>query len=148
MPLKLERVWASTTKAVRAWGPTFLIVVVSVSAGALLANRRPSGPASPAAERVLAIGRTYPRELGGVYAEAWLKGAETLDSGRSVPESLDVVAREWSAGRVALFDRAVASEFAGIVPEGKPDGEVSAADKAALASLWRAFATGLAKPAK
>lgn len=148
MPLKLERVWTSGVKAVRSWGPTFLIVAASVSVGAFLAGRRSSGPTTPAAERVAAIGRTYPRDLGAAYAAAWIKGAESLESGRPVPESLDVVAREWSAGRIALFDRAVASEFAGVVPEGKPDDEVSAADKAALAALWRAFASGLAKPAK
>jgi len=148
MPLKPERVWTSSLRFARAWGPTFLIVVVSVSAGAFWADRRSSGPASPPAERVTAIGRTYPRELGTVYAGAWLKGAEALDAGRAVPEALDEVAREWAAGRIALFDRAVAPEFSKIIPEGRPEGEISAADKAELASLWRAFAAGLAKPAK
>jgi len=148
MPLKLERVWTPALKFGKAWGPTLLIVVVSVSAGALLSGRRASAPVSPSAERLSAIGRTYPRELGAAYAGAWLKGAESLDAGRAVPESLDVVAREWTAGRTALFDREVAAEFSKIVPEGKPEGEISAADKAALAALWRAFAAGLAKPAK
>lgn len=148
MPLKPERVWSSALRLGKAWGPTFVIVVVSASVGAFLAGRRSSEPASPAVERVSAIGRTYPRELGNVYAEAWIKGAEALDAGLAVPDSLDVVAREWSAGRIALFDREVAPEFSKVIPEGTPEGEISAADKAALASLWRAFAAGLTRPAK
>lgn len=148
MPTLPEHVWTSALKLGRAWGPTILIVAVSVSAGAFFSGRRSPAPAPPAAERLSAIGRTYPRELGAAYADAWLKGAEALDAGRAVSESLDVVAQQWTAGRIALFDRAVAPEFAGVVPEGKPEGEISSADKAALASLWRAFAAGLAKPAK
>lgn len=148
MPIQPERVWTSALKLGRAWGPTVLIVAVSVSAGAILAEWRAPGPASPASERLSAIGRAYPRELGAAYAQAWLKGAEALDGGRAVSDSLGVVAQEWTAGRTALFDRAVAPEFSAVIPEGKPEGEISSAEKAALASLWRAFAAGLAEPGK
>jgi hypothetical protein len=143
--MSLEAALSTTALLARRWGPTLVVAAVSASAGVAWTVRRDGSTAPRTAGAVATIGRAYPKALGAIYAEAWRQGAAALDSGRSVDESLSVVAETWAAARTALFDRAIAHSFSAVVPEGKPDAEVSKADKAALAALWRAFAAGLAE---
>ncbi|WP_165068428.1 hypothetical protein [Paludisphaera rhizosphaerae] len=129
--------------AARSWGPKLAAAAALISVGFGLSEYR-SKPAEPAAVvSIRATGRTYPKTLATAYAAAWIKGAEALEAGKGPVDALGVVTEAWTAGRVALFDKAVAPAFAAVVPEGKADAEVSAADRAALAALWRAFAAGL-----
>lgn len=143
--MTLEAAASTTALLAKRWGPTLVVIMVSASAGVAWTTHRGGSRKPDAVAGVTAVGRAYPRALGAVYAESWRRGAESLDAGRSVNDSLTVVADTWAASRITLFDRAVAPAFAAVVPEGKPDAEVSTADKAALASLWRGFASGLAE---
>ena len=129
--------------AARIWGPKLAAAAALVSLGFGLSEYR-SKPAEPAAVvSIKATGRSYPKALGTAYAAAWIKGAEALEAGKGPADALGAVTEAWTAGRVALFDKSVAPAFAAVVPEGKSDTEVTAADRAALATLWRAFAAGL-----
>ncbi|WP_337174794.1 hypothetical protein [Paludisphaera sp.] len=105
---------------------------------------RPVNPIEAASSRIRIVGKEYPRGLATAYADAWIDGAEALESGQSVPEALGVVEKAWKAGRTSLFEERLSPCFSAIVPEGRPDGETSAFDRAALAVLWREFAAGLA----
>lgn len=97
----------------------------------------------PSAGRLVAVGRAYRVELGKVYGDAWLEGAKRLDDGQGPAAALESVAKAWDSGRVALFERLVTPELARVVPEGKPDADVSPTDRAKLAAAWRGFAKGL-----
>lgn len=143
--MPLEAALSTTALLARRWGPTLVVAAVSAAAGVAWTSRREAATGPDSAGALAAIGRAYPKALGAVYAEAWRQGADALESGRGVNESLTLVAETWAAGRTALFDRAVARSFAAVVPEGKPDAEVSPSDKAALAAIWRAFSAGLAE---
>jgi hypothetical protein len=103
-------------------------------------------PAQPSRDAHLAaVGRAYLPQLGRAYAEAWNQGAVALDSGQPVSAALDLVAKNWTAGRTAVFDKLVAPEFAKIVPESIKDSDVTPKERAALAAAWRGFAVGLTK---
>ena len=127
----------------KRWGPTILVAVLSAAAGFAWNAGRNTPPRPDSVAAMKAVGRAYPKALASAYAEAWLHGADALDAGRGVSEALGAVSDAWSAGRTALFDREIAPAFAAVVPEGRPDAEVSAADRAALAALWRGLAAGL-----
>ncbi|WP_165243489.1 hypothetical protein [Paludisphaera soli] len=143
--MPFEAALSTTALLARRWGPTLVVAAVSAAAGVAWTNRRDASTGPESAHAMESIGRAYPKALGAVYAEAWRQGADALESGRGVNESLSLVAETWAAGRTALFDRVVARSFAAAVPEGKPDAEVSRADKVALAAIWRAFAAGLSE---
>jgi hypothetical protein len=99
-------------------------------------------PDSPDATFVT-IGQAYKTELAKVYAHAWEEGAKSLDAGAAPGAALDGVAKSWDGGRVDLFEKVVTPEFSKVVPEGRPDKELTAADRAKLAAAWRGFAKGL-----
>jgi hypothetical protein len=119
-----------------------------VSTGNLSCRSKPDRPeplAPLSAQGLTRLGRTYTGNLGKVYASAWETGAAALEAGKPVSEALDAVRAAWDQDRVRLFNRFVAIEFDKIVPQGKPDAEVTAAERTALAKAWRSFAAGLRK---
>jgi len=95
--------------------------------------------------RFAALGRAYLPQLAGAYSQAWDQGATALDAGQPVSAALDLVAKNWTSGRTALFDKLVAPEFAKIVPESIKDADVTKEERTALAAAWRGFAVGLTK---
>jgi hypothetical protein len=92
-----------------------------------------------------ALGRAYLPQLAEAYARAWDQGAIALDSGQPVSAALDRVAKNWTSGRTALFDKLVAPEFAKVVPESIKDSDVTPQKRTALAAAWRGFAVGLTR---
>lgn len=134
---------ARVADALRRWWPHLLLVAASGGIGSAWTyyHVQPT-TASPTAD-LKAAGKAYPRALAVHYAEAWRKGADRLEAGESVPKALAVVAESWTGGRTTLFDKVLAPAFVAVVPEGRPDEEVSSEQKARLAALWRSFAAGL-----
>jgi hypothetical protein len=92
-----------------------------------------------------AVGRAYLPRLAEEYARAWDQGAIALDSGQPVSAAVDLVAKNWTSGRTALFDKLVAPEFAKIVPESIKESDVTPQKRTALAAAWRGFAVGLTR---
>jgi hypothetical protein len=92
-----------------------------------------------------ALGRAYLPQLADAYAQAWNQGAIALDSGQPLSAALDLVAKNWTSGRTALYDKLVAPEFAKIVAESIKDSDVTPQERTAMASAWRGFASGLTK---
>jgi len=140
-----------------AWFPTgrtLVTVIASALIGAAatfgvsewLRTVDRSDPSQPSRDpHLAAIGRAYLTQLAEAYAQAWDQGATALDSGQPVSTALDLVAKNWAAGRTAVFDKVVAPEFAKIVPESIKDTDVTPQERAALAAAWRGFAVGLIK---
>lgn len=127
------------------WLPTVAIASIAAwGVNACNSHPRPTNPIEAASSRIRVVGKAYPKGLATAYAAAWIDGAEALESGQNVPEALGVVERAWKAGRTSLFEERLSPCFSAIVPEGRPDGETSVFDRAALAVLWREFAAGLA----
>jgi hypothetical protein len=142
---------------VPAWlpsGRSFLTVVASAVVGGTLTIGvsqwlRTHDLANPAHEASDAhfsdMGRAYLPQLAAAYSRAWNQGAIALDSGQPVSSALDLVTKDWTSGRTALFDKIVAPEFAKIVPESIKDSDVTPQERTALAAAWRGFAAGLAR---
>jgi hypothetical protein len=141
----------------RAWFPTGR-TLVTVIASALVGGTVVFGISSwlrthdggnaaqpPHDARFVTLGRTYLRQLGAVYAGAWNQGAIALDSGQPVSTALDLVAKDWTSGRTALFDKLVAPEFAKIVPESVKDSDITPQERTGLAAAWRGFVVGLTR---
>jgi hypothetical protein len=121
---------------------------VLVSTGKISCRSTPDRPAPLAplsAQGLVRLGKTYTVNLGKVYASAWEAGAADLESGKPVSVALNTVHESWDRDRVQLFNRFVAIEFDKIVPQGKTDNDVTAAERTALAKAWRSFASGLRK---
>jgi hypothetical protein len=135
---------------------TVLVVAVSAGLGAGLTVAAPtlerwlgvsdlSAPPEPVLDsRFVTLGKTYLPELGKAYATAWNEGAKSLEAGQPVAEALKSVSQSWDSGRVQLFDRLITPELAKIVADGKPESDVKADNRQALAKAWRGFAAGLA----
>jgi hypothetical protein len=124
------------------------VLGVLVSTGGISCRSVPDRPAplSPlSSQGLIRLGRTYTVNLGKVYASAWETGAASLEAGKPVSEALDSVRAAWDQDRGRLFNRFVAIEFDKIVPQGKADADITAADRAALSKAWRDFAAGLRK---
>lgn len=143
-PLKAIPFISGPSRVIAKWLPTVLVASVSAWGVVNMTPSRVTLLEPSAARSVRETGRRYTKGLATVYAAAWLEGAEALESGRGIAESLGVVEKAWKAGRTSLFDRQVAPYFSAIVPEGRPDAETSQSARAALAKLWREFAAGLA----
>jgi hypothetical protein len=101
----------------------------------------PLAPLSP--QGLVRLGKTYTVNLGKVYASAWETGAASLDAGKPVSEALGSVRAAWDQDRGRLFNRFISIEFDKIVPQGKADADVTAAERAELSKAWRSFAAGL-----
>ncbi len=95
--------------------------------------------------RFVALGRAYRPQLALAYAQAWNQGATALDSGQPVSAALELVVKNWTASRTALFNKLVAPEFAKIVPESIKDSDVTPQERAGLSAAWRGLAVGLTK---
>lgn len=93
--------------------------------------------------RFVAIGKAHVARLGHEYADAWDDGAKLLDAGQPVATAIEAVARSWEANRVAGFDGVITPEFSKVLPQSKPEKDVTAAERAALARAWRGFSRGL-----
>ncbi len=106
---------------------------------------RPAPLAPLSSAGLIRLGKTYTVNLGKVYASAWEAGAKALDSGKPVSSALDTIRESWDRDRTQLFNRFVAIEFDKIVPQGKPEAELTAEDRANLSKAWRSFASGLRK---
>jgi len=133
---------------------TMITVLGAFALGAMVSSKgiscrqvpvKPDPSLPPTAQSLVKLGKTYTINLGKVYASAWEAGAAALEAGKPVSAALGVVHESWDRDRGQLFDRSVSVEFAKLVPEGKADGDVTAAERAALAKAWRSFATGLRK---
>ena len=105
---------------------------------------RKCGPTCPTT-RTSPAGPSLSASACPAYARAWDEGAIALDSGQPVSAALDLVAKNWTSGRTALFDKLVAPEFAKIVPESIKDSDVTPQERTALAAAWRGFAVGLTR---
>jgi hypothetical protein len=140
-----------------SWFPasrTFATVIASALFGGILTiggsawirSQHGAKPApAPSDARFAALGRAYLPQLAQAYAHAWEEGATALDSGQPIGAALDLVGKNWTSSRTALFDKLVASEFAKIVPESIKDSDVTTGERSALAAAWRGFAAGLAR---
>jgi hypothetical protein len=95
--------------------------------------------------RFTSLGHKYLPQLGQAYAKAWNEGAKSLEAGQPMVEALQTVSQVWNENRVHLFDQVIGPELTKIVPEGRPDPEISLADRLALARAWRGIAAGLTK---
>ncbi len=140
-----------------AWskaGRTLAIVIASALVGGIVTiggfewlrshnSARPSQP--PRDAQFAALGRAYLPQLAEAYASAWNDGASALDSGQPISAALDLVGKNWTSGRTALFDKVVAPEFAKIVPESVSDSDVTQQERTAMVAAWRGFAAGLAR---
>ncbi len=135
-------------------GRTLVTVVVSALVGgsatfgiaAWLRSHDGANAAQPHHDvHFAALGRAYLPQLALAYSRAWDQGAVALDSGQPVSAALDLVAKNWTSGRTALFDKLVAPEFAKIVPESIKDSDVTPQERTALAAAWRGFAAGLTR---
>jgi hypothetical protein len=135
---------SASARAVAKWLPTIVVACATTWAVDAWTSPGVANPIDSAAARVRAIGRDYPRGLAKAYATSWIEGAKALESGRGVPDALGVVEKSWKAGRTSLFQETLSPCFSAVVPEGRPEAETSAFDRAALAVLWREFAAGLA----
>lgn len=100
------------------------------------------GNPAPAVDKTfVAIGRQYPKHLGEAYGEAWLDGAESLEGGKSIKDSLDVVTKAWSSGRTKVFEEVLTPAMAKIVAENQVD--LSPSERAAMVRAWRGLAKGM-----
>lgn len=131
-----------------------IVIVAAFALGTLVSvkgvscQRVPEHPDSsnpPTAQSLVRLGKAYTANLGKVYASSWETGAAALEAGKPISSALDAVRDAWDRDRMALFNRSVAAEFAKVVPPGKADSEITAAEKTELAKAWRAFASGLRK---
>ncbi len=137
---------------------TVVLIAVSAALGGGLATAAPAlerllghGDSSPTPApaldgRFVTLGRAYLPELGRAYATAWNEGAKALESGQPVASALKSVGQSWDSGRVQLFDRLITPELSKIVPDGRPESQLTTADRQALARAWRGFASGLGSP--
>lgn len=89
------------------------------------------------------IGNAYPKRLAKAYGDAWSDGANALEGGKSVKDSLQVVAASWEANRNKTYDAVLTPEFAKIVPENQVD--LSPSDRVAMVRAWRGLVKGLGK---
>lgn len=120
---------------------TFLVLGAIVQLGL---SRRENGPAPPGkAGDLTAIGKAYGPNLAKVYASALEAGATSLEQGTAVSVSLDAIHDRFAADRLALFRKYLAPELAKVVPEAKPDPDVTPPERAGLVKALRAIATGL-----
>ncbi|MDG3005515.1 hypothetical protein [Paludisphaera mucosa] len=141
--MTLQAAVSATSRLLGGWGPTIVVAAAAASAGVAWTTYRMSPGETDAVANTAAAGKSYPKALAAVYADAWRKGADALEAGRSVADALGVVGEAWRSGRTTLFDRVVGPAFAVVVPEGTPESDVSKAAKTQLASHWRAFAAGM-----
>lgn len=128
------------------WLNTALLVLVAAGGLAIFADWRHwdiSGDSRRVDARFVTLGRSYRNELAKVYARAWEEGAKNLEAGAGPAAALDGVAKAWEVGRLDLFETVVTPEFSRIVPEGKPEKELTREERARLAAAWRGFAEGL-----
>ena len=89
------------------------------------------------------IGKTYPKHLGKAYGEAWGDGADVLEGGKSIKDSLAVVSQSWDAARTKAFEAELTPAMAKIVAESQTD--LSPSERAAMVRAWRGLAKGMGK---
>jgi hypothetical protein len=94
-------------------------------------------------DRIIAGGQTYRRMLGKAYGDAWTKGADSLDHGVALGEVMKEIGAEWQAGRDKAYAETITPVLNSVVPEGTPDRDITATQRAQLAAGFRKFATGL-----
>lgn len=142
---------------IRTWFPTgrtLATVIASALVGGIVAiggfqwiqtyhGTKPVQP--PRDAHFAAVGRAYLPQLAQAYARAWNDGATALESGQPISAALDLVGKNWTSDRTALFDKVVAPELATIVPESVSDADITVQERAALAAAWRGFAAGLTR---
>jgi hypothetical protein len=94
-------------------------------------------------DRIIAGGQKYRRMLGKAYGDAWNKGADSLDHGVALGEVMKEIGAEWQAGRDKAYAETITPVLNSVVPEGTPDKDITATQRAQLAAGMRKFATGL-----
>jgi len=120
--------------------------IVTIGGTVWLRSHNGAAPVQPPRDaQFTTLGRAYLPQLAEVYASAWNEGAKGLDSGQPISAALDLVGKNWTSGRTALFDKLVAPEFAKIVPESIKDSDITPKERTALAAAWRGFAAGLVR---
>ncbi len=110
-----------------------------------LKTRVPAPTPPPYDARFVVIGKAYVGELSASYAAAWDQGVHALESGQSISDAIEVVAKAWTANRTALYDKALTPAFSKIVPQSVKDGDVTSAERSALIQAWRGLSMGLKK---
>lgn len=95
--------------------------------------------------RFAAMGKTYAPEMAASYAAAWDQGVIALESGKSISDAIEIVAKAWTANRTALYDKTLTPAFSKIVPQSVKESDVTSAERAALIQAWRGLSIGLKK---
>jgi hypothetical protein len=127
-------------------GYAFAVLVgLAVGIGATRMTYPPAAVDSPAATDLVAVGKTYKASLANSYRLALLAGAQTLDGGGTVEQAISDVARLWLQNRTQLYEQSIVPALAKIVPQGTPDANVTAAQKAEMATAFRSLAKGLSQ---
>ena len=104
-----------------------------------------AAPTVPTEDRVIAGGRKYKDMLGKAYANAWTKAADALDRNVPLGDVMIQIGKDWQAGRDQAYGENITPVLIGVVPEGTPDKNVTATQRAQLASGFRRFAIGLSQ---
>ena len=97
------------------------------------------------ADPIAAAGKAYGSRLLKIYAAAWQDGARKIDGGGSVEAGIAAVSVSWQTQRAALYKATMTPILNAIVPEGTADGDITPAQRAAVAAAFRSFAAGLSE---
>lgn len=118
--------------------------VILAAAGWFAYDRLGPGPAPPDPRvNAATLGKSYAPKLADACADGWESAAATLESGKTVAESLAAFKAAWSDSLRKAFASEVKPTFALVLPEGTEPAD--AAKRAEVVKLWRDFAAGLRK---
>ncbi len=123
-------------------GLAVLSILVLLLAVALWNARQPATPRDDDS-RFIAVGRSYRVALADDYGRAWDDGAKLLEAGQPVKTALEQVKTSFEANRLATFRQAIKPELAKIIPDGKPEQDITKAERGAYARAFRGLARGL-----
>lgn len=118
-----------------------IFLAILALAGAILWTHydRPPSPAAPVdGDR---LGKQYAPLVARSFGVAWLAARADLLGGKSVSDSEKTYQKSLDDELKKQFDAVVAPAFGRVVPSGTA--EVTSAQRADLADLWRDFARGL-----
>jgi hypothetical protein len=96
-------------------------------------------------DRIIAGGQKYKDMLGKAYGAAWDKAAAALDRNVPLHEVMVQIGADWQKGREEAYGATITPVLVGVVPEGTPDRDVTATQRARLADGFRRFAIGLSQ---
>lgn len=101
-------------------------------------NPSPNDDTDPA---VVKAARSYGPELAKAYSGPWSDGADALEDGKSMSDSLAVVAKSWDSARSKLFDRELTPRFSKIFPESSKE-DMTSSERRDMVKAWRSLAKG------